>query len=171
MPKIVLVTGLIGSGKSAVCKILSDKGFPVYDSDSRTKALYRRQDIARKVECEIGVDVDHLKGIFETPDKLHRLEEIIHPEVLKDFKAFAAGAESPVVFFESAIAMSLPLFAGQFDKVILVRASKEKRWTRNPKAASRDAFQSEPAHYDFLIENDGSLKDLEEKTELIISQL
>jgi dephospho-CoA kinase len=171
MPKIVLVTGLIGSGKSAVCRILQRKGYPVYDSDSRTKALYRRPDVAARLESEIGLDADHLKGIFGTPDRLHRLEEIIHPEVLKDFRAFAAETDSPVVFFESAIAMSLPLFRDIFDSVILVRAPKEKRWERNQKASQRDAFQSEPEHYDFLIENDGPIEALEDKTDLIISQL
>ena len=38
--KTVLVTGGIGSGKSAVCAYLASRGVPVYDSDSRTKALY-----------------------------------------------------------------------------------------------------------------------------------
>jgi dephospho-CoA kinase len=33
-------TGGIGSGKSYICKIFSAMGVPVYDSDSRTKALY-----------------------------------------------------------------------------------------------------------------------------------
>ena len=37
--KTVLVTGLIGAGKSALCSLLAAKGYPVYDSDSRTKAL------------------------------------------------------------------------------------------------------------------------------------
>ena len=42
---------------------------------------------------------------------------------------------------------------------------------RNEKAAVRDAFQREPSRYDFLIENDGSLEELKEKTELILRQL
>ena len=37
--KTVLVTGLIGAGKSELCSLLAAKGYPVYDSDSRTKAL------------------------------------------------------------------------------------------------------------------------------------
>ena len=37
--RTVAVTGGIGSGKSMVCALLAEKGIPVYDSDSRTKAL------------------------------------------------------------------------------------------------------------------------------------
>ncbi len=167
----VLVTGLIGSGKSAVCAILHRKGYPVYDSDSRAKALYLREDFARRVECEVGVPIKALGSIFSHPDRLQRLEALVHPEVLKDFNEFCESSGSGIVFFESALAGTLPLFRGQFDKVILVRAAKEKRWMRNEKASDRDNLQKEPTEFDFLIENDGSLEDLEEKVNVILSQL
>ena len=38
--KTLVITGGIGSGKSVVSEYLSSKGIPVYDCDSRTKALY-----------------------------------------------------------------------------------------------------------------------------------
>lgn len=36
----LLITGGIGSGKSLVSRYMEELGVPVYDSDSRTKALY-----------------------------------------------------------------------------------------------------------------------------------
>ncbi len=167
----VLVTGLIGSGKSAVCEFLHRRGYPVYDSDSRAKALYRQADFARRVECEVGVSIKDLGSVFSCPERLQRLEDLVHPEVLRDFNEFCATCGSEIVFFESALAGTLPLFKDQFDKVILVRAEREKRWLRNKKASDRDDFQREPSEYDFLIENDGSLEDLEKKVNVILSQL
>ena len=38
-PLQVGVTGGIGSGKSLVCKVFSALGVPVYDADSRAKAI------------------------------------------------------------------------------------------------------------------------------------
>ena len=35
----ILVTGPIGSGKSAACSYLASLDYPVYDCDSRTKML------------------------------------------------------------------------------------------------------------------------------------
>lgn len=169
--KKILVTGLIGSGKSAVCRILERKGYPVYDSDSRAKALYRRKEFSERVEKEIGIKISELGGIFSDPQKLRLLEAIVHPAVLEDFNAEAAASGSDVYFFESAIAGTLPLFSDVFDLTILVRSDREKRVQRNVKAKTRDAFQSEPSRYDFLIENNGSLDDLEKKVELIINQL
>ena len=40
--RTVAVTGGIGSGKSAVCAILSSRGVHFYDSDSAHKALYAK---------------------------------------------------------------------------------------------------------------------------------
>ena len=37
--EVLIVTGSIGSGKSVVCKLLEQKGIPVYDSDAAVKAL------------------------------------------------------------------------------------------------------------------------------------
>ena len=169
--KKILVTGLIGSGKSAVCSILQQKGYPVYDSDSRAKALYRRKDFSERLEKEIGIKISELGSVFSDRQKLSELEAIVHPAVLEDFNAEAVACGADVIFFESAIAGSFPLFRDAFDLTILVRSDREKRWQRNVKAKTRDAFQSEPQRYDFLIENNGSIDDLEKKIDLIINQL
>jgi dephospho-CoA kinase len=51
--RTVVVTGGIGSGKSMVCALLAEKGIPVYDSDSRTKALYRGP-LLQRIESAFG---------------------------------------------------------------------------------------------------------------------
>lgn len=167
----VLITGRIGSGKSEVSKILGALGYSVYDSDSRTKALYADPVVAQKIESEVGVELARMGKVFENPELLKKLESVVHPLVLEDFERFAAQSALDPVFFESAIAADKPLFDGVFDVVILVRAPYRMRVERNEKAAVRDAFQREPSRYDFLIENDGSLEELKEKTELILRQL
>ena len=51
--RTIVVTGGIGSGKSAVCGLLREKGIPVYDADSRTKALYHG-DLLARIESAFG---------------------------------------------------------------------------------------------------------------------
>ena len=64
--KTVLVTGGIASGKSEVCRYLSSAGYPVYDSDSRTKALYESvPGLKGRVEEAIGVPFSNVAVIFE----------------------------------------------------------------------------------------------------------
>ncbi len=167
----VLITGRIGSGKSEVCKVLRNAGFPVYDSDSAAKSLYSNSQIVGLIEREVGVKMSELKSIFNSKEKLEKLESIVHPLVLEDFRRFARTSGGNVVVFESAIAADKPLFKGEFDKVILVRASDEVRDERNPAACKRDSFQKEPSKYDFLIDNNGSLEELKNKVDIIIKQL
>ena len=48
----ILVTGGIGSGKSAVCALLRERGVPVYDCDSRVKELYLiRKELVPSLEA------------------------------------------------------------------------------------------------------------------------
>lgn len=164
----VLITGLMGSGKSELSRLLRTRGYSVYDSDSRTKALYGRKELADRIRAELGLEISQLSQVFEDGEKLAALEAIVHPLVLEDFLEFAAQSASDPVFFESAIALDKPLFQDVFDKVILVRASDTKRYERNPQAERRSLFQRETERWDYLIENEGSLKDLEDKVDRII---
>ena len=66
----VLITGRIGSGKSEVSKILGALGYSVYDSDSRTKALYADPVVAQKIESEVGVELARMGKVFENPELL-----------------------------------------------------------------------------------------------------
>ena len=47
MKRLIAITGGIGSGKSVVSRILRILGYPVYDCDSRAKALM-------DADCEIN---------------------------------------------------------------------------------------------------------------------
>ena len=54
--KTVLVTGPIGGGKSSVCRHLAEAGYPVYDCDSRCKALYGTvPGLKERIESELGI--------------------------------------------------------------------------------------------------------------------
>ena len=167
--KTILVTGPIGSGKSAVCRILSSEGYAVYDADSRTKALYETvPGLKRKIEEELGVEFSGLGIIFRDEDRRKKLEAIVYPLVLKDMTEWVESyAKDPdygrdCVFIESAVAMSKPLFDGLYDEVWLVDAPLELRKLRNPKAGERDSIQHFPSNGKITrtINNDSSLENL-----------
>lgn len=185
--KIVFVTGGIGSGKSAVCKFLSKLGVPVYDSDSRTKSLYDLDpDLIPSLESALEVDslrqddgrLDKKKlssVIFSDKEKLQKLEDIVHPAVLKDFLKFVGDYESsdvPFVVMESALVLQKPLFDGVADLVVLVDAPLEVRIDR---ACKRDSAKRESiverignqsidkSKADIIINNDSDLETLEQR--------
>ena len=139
--RTLLVTGGIGGGKSEVCRYLSSKGFPVYDSDSRTKALYDADErLRRSIDSALGpglllpdgsLDRKALAAaVFSDPVKLSTLESIVHPAVLEDFKSWREAQTADAVVLESAIVLDLPLFDGVYDTVFVVDAPVEIRVER-----------------------------------------
>lgn len=169
--KTILVTGPIGSGKSAVCRRLEELGFEVYDSDSRTKALYETvPGLKRKLEEVLEVPFEELSVIFTDDRKREILESIVYPLVLKDIKEWREALQNnsfyskDSVFVESAVALEKEQFDGLYDEVWLVTAPLEERIRRNPKAAQRDSLQHmDESKASRIIINDSTLEDLYKK--------
>ena len=161
--KTILVTGGIASGKTEVCRYLASLGFPVYDSDSRTKGLYSSvPGLKARVEAAAGAPFSELSVIFRDAGARRRVEAVVHPEVLRDFVEWRSGQKGEKVFFESAIALQNPLFDHLWDEIWLVKAPDALRIARNPRTAERmkaqkDVDESRATH---IIVNDSDLESL-----------
>lgn len=173
MMKTVLVTGPIGSGKSAVCEYLSSKSYPVYDCDSRTKMLYSLvPGLKCRIEAELGIRWEDIAVIFTDADKRRKLESIVYPYVLADLREWKRAQTSELVFVESAIALDKRQFDGTYDEVLLVTADYALRAGRNPKVADRDSLQSfDMSRIDHVIENNSTLEELYLKTDNLLCRL
>ena len=197
--KTVILTGGMGSGKSAVCSCLKAHGVPVYDSDSRTKALYGKDALlVGRLEEALRVPLRGPDGkldrrtlsalIFSDPSRKSLVESLVHPAVLRDFlrwkrwqrpKGWTYGPV-PFVILESAIILHCPVFDGIGDKVVLVDADESVRAGR---AVSRDGSTPEEAlrrirsqsfdlsRVDAVLRNDGSLEDLPAEVDRVFLNL
>ena len=149
--KTIGITGGIGSGKSYVSALLQREfGIPVYDCDKEAKRLtVESEEIRQKLIELVGPEVfdgetlnkqrlaDYL---FSDPENASRVNAIIHPAVLKDFRLWAEKQKpKKMVALESAI-----LFESGFnafvDKVLFVDAPEEVRLQR---AMRRDSAKEE----------------------------
>lgn len=164
--RVTLVTGAIASGKSEVCRYLASLGYPVYDSDSRAKALYDTvPGLKSLIESELGISFNELSLIFSDESLRLRLESIVYPLLHKDFEgwcdSFAETDASKRLFFESAIALDKFQFDDCYDDVLLVRADAGLRLGRNPKVAQRDSLQSfDLSRVNYIIENNKTIANL-----------
>lgn len=186
--KTVILTGLIGSGKSAVSALLRKRGIPVYDSDSRTKQLYaRRPSLVRRLEEALGVPIRTEEGkldrtrlagvIFSDDSARETVESIVYPAVLQDFIRWRERqGRVPFVVLESAVILSKPVFDGVGDAVVLVTASEELRLRRvmardgadEARVRSRMAAQEIPMdRVQVVLENNGSPASLSEAVERV----
>ena len=48
------LTGGIGTGKSFVAKLFTDRGVPVYDADKEAKKLYALPEVLSEVKSQLG---------------------------------------------------------------------------------------------------------------------
>ena len=197
--KTVVLTGGMGSGKSAVSACLRARGVPVYDSDSRTKSLYdRRPALVDEMEAVLGTGLRDADGrldrrklaglIFSDPRKKAAVEAVVHPAVLADLRRWKRWQRPkgwtygpvPFVVLESAIILSCPVFDGVGDKVVLVDADEPVRAAR---AAARDGSDLETAlrrirsqsfdlsRVDLVFRNDGPLETLPARVDLVFPNL
>jgi dephospho-CoA kinase len=133
------ITGGIGSGKTTVCRIFMVLGVPVFVADNVAKDLMHSDgDIRMRLNQVAGKDL-YVSGsldrkelariIFNRPDLLRKVNEAVHPSVLRQFNEWASGAESPYVIMESAILFE----AGAdslVDRVATISAPVEERIAR-----------------------------------------
>lgn len=151
MPKTIVITGGIGSGKSTVCQHLADRGFPVYYCDDRAKALYEEvPGLLLAVEQTVGRCLTLPDGsfdraalaeaIFSDRTLRGRVEALVHPEVYADFVRWRDAQRAPWVVMESAIFMQKPLFHPLADALVSVVCSPEQMVRR---VMSRDSSDRE----------------------------
>ena len=191
--KTLVITGGIGSGKSVVSEYLSSKGIPVYDCDSRTKALYYENPLlVMDIEEALGESVTDQDGflarkklgsvIFSDKEKLAMVEAIVHPMVYEDFVRWRDDRikEAPFVVMESAIFLEKPLFHDLADAVLLLKAPgivRVERTVRRDKSSARSVLQRMKAqrysrkNVDAVIVNNSDIPSLYAKVDKVMEEL
>lgn len=106
------LTGGIGSGKSTVSKMLTEKGFKVIDSDDISRdVLIKYPEILEKIKIEFGSGFFDWRGefrrrefgnhIFRFPKQRKKYEDIIIPyikkEIFLELDKYEGNGESMVI--------------------------------------------------------------------------
>ncbi len=144
------LTGNIGSGKTLVSRLFTMHDVPVYNADDRGKYFLKTPRTIDKIRELFGNDYIGTDGnpnrqklatlVFNDPEKLQQLNQIIHPQVRKDFSEWAARQlPKPYVIMEAAILFETGQ-SNAFHKVVLVTAPRDLRIQR---VCSRDAISPE----------------------------
>ena len=130
---VIVVTGGIGSGKSEVCRILSDSyGFAVYEADRKAKELYvRYPELLNAIENALGCSFRDSSGVFQPSlmaarifgddEAISKVESLLFPYLIKDFKVFAETSGN-IIIFESATVLEKTQFVDAPFELRLERA-------------------------------------------------
>ena len=194
--KLVGLTGGIASGKSTVARILKDLGAAIVDADALSREVVDPgQDGWHEIVATFGREV--LQGdqtldrqklrklIFNNPEARKKLEAIIHPRVraLAEERIRQHGdAGYAIVVYEVPL-----LFEGGLQEwlrpVILVASDDN---IQRQRLQQRDSLDAEAAQKhidaqmslvekrrlaDYVIENNGTLADLEAQVRAVIAEI
>jgi len=174
----IFLTGGIGSGKSAVARLLSDRGALIVDTDAIGHELYEpeelvfRQVAGRWPEVVVDGRIDRKalgRIVFGDPAELCALEAITHPAIRQ--RVF----ERIQVADQSLVVVEVPLlseFLGDGWNRVVVDAPDQVRVQRllargldvdeiNGRMAVQPDRETWMASADHVIDNAGSLDDLD----------
>lgn len=191
---LIGLTGGIASGKSAVSERMAQRGAVVIDADvlSRYALQPGGEGLAEVVEA-FGSGVLHPDGsldraalgeiVFADQQSRERLNAIVHPRVRLQAARLRASAQPGSIVVED---IPLLVESGQvdrFDVVVVVQAPEQERIRRivedrggtQADAQARMAAQATDAQRaalaDVILDNDGSLEDLNLRVDELMSQL
>jgi dephospho-CoA kinase len=194
--KLLGLTGGIASGKSTVAAILRRLGAAIINADELSREVVQPgQDAWKEIITTFGPDIVQgdqtldrrklRKIVFDNPEARKKLEAIIHPRV----RALAERRISELATAgNSIIVYEVPLlFEGQIHlwlrPVILVACEIE---TQKNRLVERDHLTEIEAQQhvdaqmsleekrqlaDYVIENDGNLKDLEKQVRAVLHKI
>lgn len=192
---ILGLTGGIGSGKSTVSKIFLSMGLKVLDADLIAKNILEDCEVKKEIQNKIGeefvnfetgeIDRKKLKKkVFNNADKLKLLNEIVHPKVLTVYKNYYEeySNKNEIVIFDVPLLFEVNLdkyctkvIVVDIDPKIQIKRIKNRDGIEESlikKIISSQISRNERKNKaDILIENNGSLEELEFKVKKIIEEI
>jgi dephospho-CoA kinase len=107
------LTGGIGSGKTTVAKVFELLGVPVYYADEASKRLYHTEPkLMKEMKTLFGEQIytNNILNrkllaeiVFQQPEKLTLLNDLVHPLTLKDASIWMQNQVAPYVIKEAAL--------------------------------------------------------------------
>ncbi len=108
------ITGGIGSGKTTICRVFEILSVPVFNADITAKEIMiTERDLVEKIKVQFGKEAYFDNGelnrkylsdiVFNNPNELQVLNDLVHPAAIKAFDDWASEQESPYCLHEAAI--------------------------------------------------------------------
>jgi dephospho-CoA kinase len=192
---IVGLTGNVASGKTTVAERWRERGATVIDADRLGHEVLREDRAVRDRLVEafgaeiLAADGEIRRGVlgeraFASPAATHQLNAIVHPPLLARLereldRARAAGRE--IVVVDAALIFEFGL-DGDMDVNVLVTAPRATRAERLRRrgldderierimASQMPDAEKSPA-CDFVIENEGSIEDLQARADQVLEAI
>ncbi len=196
-PKVIGVSGGIGSGQSTVCEIFKKLGCKIISVDEKAKqVIQKNKTVQTEIKKEFGNKVFFRDGnlnrkllasiVFNDENKTQTLNRIVHPrmvaDVVEEMESARFSGRYPLIIVDAALIYEISI-EKLFDSVIVVFSNQNQRIKR---VVQRDNVQKEEVlarmdrqiplaekqkWADFVIDNRGEIADLEKQVQKVFDEL
>lgn len=196
-PKVIGVTGGIGSGQSTVCEHLQQFGCKVIDVDKKAKQIIQKDNsLQNELKKTFGDEIFYKDGqlnrkrlahlAFRDESQTLQLNKLIHPrmvaEVIEEMETARFSQKYPLIIVDAALIFEISI-EQMFDAIIVVYASLNNRIKR---VMERDGLKrtevlarvkrqipldDKKTWADFTIDNNRTIDELKKQTEKIFNIL
>ncbi|MFO3715979.1 MULTISPECIES: dephospho-CoA kinase [Anaerococcus] len=191
-PSKIVITGTIASGKSTLCKLLEEMGYKVISADEVNRALLEPgsknfEAIKNSGEFDEAFNNESFDKkalaqiIFSDSQKLKKLNQLTHRNILDEIENQIAKLDESVVFIE------IPLFFQMEEKFVanevwLVVANYETQLQRlmtrdnidrayaKSKIESQDQLLTMKENSNVVFDNSTSIENLRKELEIVLKQ-
>lgn len=177
---ILGVTGNLGCGKSTAAEMFKTKDAQVIDADILAHKLYRAgSGIYRKIKKAFGrgiikpgnrIDrVKLAKIVFADKKALTLLNNIVHPELIREIKRRIRNSDKKIIILDAALIIEAGL-KKMVDRLVVVTAKRNQQILRGQKSLglnrgevvriikSQVSQKAKSRFADFIIDNSGSIE-------------
>ena len=196
-PKVVAVTGGIGSGQSTVCNLFQNLGCKIIDVDIKAKQIIQKDiSLQRELRKVFGSEIFFKDGslnrkqlahlAFRDEAKTLELNKIIHPrmvaEVIEEMETARFSQRYPLIIIDAALIFEISI-EKMFDVLIVVYAYLDNRIKRVmerddlkraevlARVSRQIPLEDKKEWADFFIDNNGTTDHLKKQTEQIYEEL
>ncbi len=187
---VVGLTGYYSSGKSTIAKLFQASDYLLIEVDQlgHQALIDKSNEIIKSFGEKIlnpAGQIDRKKLgeiVFKDRKHLSSLEQIVHPQMAQEVRGIIQKTTCRKILINAAILIEMKLHT-LCDKVILINASMNDliQWGMARDQLSADQVKQRlknqlpmnlrVQHADFILENEGNLKDLQEKANRLINSL
>lgn len=192
MLKKIAITGGIATGKTTLLNLLRGLNFQTLSCDEIVKNLYEKEEIKAKILKLFGKEVFDEKGnidrkrilklLKERPELKKALEDILHPEVLREVLRFFEICQERgerICFVEVPLLFEVS-WEGLFDEVWVITCREETQLKRLkergkleellPLLHSQIPLEEKKKRGDKVFSSEKSLKELEKELRVLLKE-
>lgn len=196
-PLVIAVTGGMGTGQSSVCQFLHYLGAKAINADKIAKReIENNAAVQKELKKTFGAKIFYPNGklnrkllarlAFADEAKTVRLNKIVHPQMVSRIIEIIENARDSgrysMIVVDAALIFELSL-ENMFDAIVVVTSKMQNRLERiklrdkltdkeiSDRMSKQIPIEDKMQWADYLIENNGTLKQLEENTKKLFHQL